>query len=193
MSEKWSFKIPFPVESNYVNRITEVSFGPSKSSGNPMITMTCEVVMPQEIEAGGEMYNIAGVKTTNYYTTKTLTQGGFDEEKTENQVKRIKDLLTMLFPENPEYADKFNPDNPDADVLKAMQGKLILTQMSAEVTERRKTPTAAQIEEAKKTGKRPEGDVMKHPITGKPLISYRPKIDEIFGLAPEDIASANSY
>lgn len=188
-AQKWNFKVQFPTDSNFVNRITNATFGPSKSSGNPMITIETEVVSPAEVEIGGELYNISGVKATIYRTTKNLS----DAEKAENNLKQCKEFIAMLFPDKPEYAEKFDPENPDQAMLNEMKGLLILTQMSPDVDEQRKTPTAEQIEKAKKNGTRPEGDVMKHPVTGKALISYRPQIREVFGLAAANAAGAGQY
>lgn len=178
MNQKWNATVQFPTDSNYVNRITGVTFGPSNSSGNPMITLACEVVQPDEVEIGGVMFNIAGTPTKNYYTTQTE-----DEEKTANARKRVTDLLTLLGIDT----SNLNWDNLGPQ-LEPLKGKLILTMMSCTIQERRKNPTAAQIEAAKKQGLtdfRNIGDVMKHPVSGKALINYWPKIDEIFGLAPD--------
>ena len=172
--QKWNSKVQFPSDSCFVNRVTDATFGPSNSSGNPMLTLTCEVVSPATYEIGTETYNIAGVQTKNYYTT--AVQG--DDERTAECQKRFK-ALWELFGLDP---NTINWDNPDVSPLR---GKLILTQMSPDIEPQRKNPTAAQIEAAKKTGARPEGDVQKHPVTGAPLINYWPKIREIFGLAPQ--------
>lgn len=179
----------FPTDSNYANRILGADFGNSKTSGNPMITIECEVVQPQEVEIDGVMVTIGGIKTTNYLTTQVLTKDGIDEEKTTSALKRVTDFLRPLFPDNPEYVDNFNPIAPDKDMLKALKGKIVLTMMESEVEERRKTPTVAQIEAAKKQNVRPQGDLMKHPMTGKVLINYWPKIREFFGPAPESVTS----
>lgn len=178
MSQKWNSSIQFPTDSNYVNRIVGVIFGPSNSSGNPMITLTCEVVQPEEVEVGGVMYNIAGVQTKNYFTTQTD-----NEEKTFNARKRVTELLTKLGID----AESLNWDNLGPQ-LEPLKGKLLLTMMSSQIQERRKNPTLAEIEAAKKQGLtdfRNIGKVMTHPITGKALINYWPKIDEIFGLSPD--------
>ena len=63
--------------------------------------------------------------------------------------------------------------------------------MSSKEDAKRKTPTGEQIAKAKAAGKRPEGDVMKHPVTGKALYNYWPQIDEIFALAPEQSVGSN--
>ena len=181
MSKKWSSAVQFPADSNYVNRIVSVAFGPSNSSGNPMVTLETEVVSPEEVEVAGEMINIAGVNCKNYYTTQTDS-----EEKTANSRKRLAELLANLGIDT----SNLNWDNL-APQLKPLVGKLILTMMTSTIQERRKNPTAVQMEAAKAKGVtnfRDVGEVMKHPVTGKALINYWPKIDEIFGLAPEQTA-----
>lgn len=197
-STRWNSNIQFPTDSDFVNRIIGVTFGPSKSSGNPMITVECEVLQPTEKEVGGEMVDVSGVKTINYFTTKVIG----DDEKTAKNVARLTGtgdavnppgLIRVLFPDNPEYADKFDPENPDAEMLKAMKGKIILTQMYPEEVEKRKDPTSEQITKAKESKKKAQGDVMKNPITGKPIINYWPKIGTIFGLAPAGIGEKQPY
>lgn len=138
-----------------------------------MVTLTCEVVQPEKYEIGGVEYNIAGVQTKNYFTTAV----NGDDEKTAECQRRFKEFAEHvgLDPQS------INWDNPDVSSLK---GKLILTQMSPDIEEQRKNPTAAQLEAAKAAKTRAVGDVMKHPVTGQPLINYWPKIREIFGLAP---------
>lgn len=195
--QAWNFKIQFPTDSNFINRITSFSFGESKSSDNPMYTMECEVITPTSVNIGGEDIEIAGVKTLNYYTTKVIG----DEEKSAKCLER----LTGTNPERPgilrillgaqadELLKDFNPENPNPEIEKAIKGKCILTMMSPEIVEQRKNPTLEQIEEAKKKKKRAEGDVMKHPVTGKPLVGYRPLIREVFCLAPEGAAANRPY
>lgn len=196
MAEQWHSGIQFPTDSNFVNRITAVEFKKSKSSGNPMIQVDCEVISPETVEVAGEMVNIAGVSTINYYTTMTPD----DAEKSAKNLERLcgtktdrPGLLRILFPDKPEYADQFNPENPDAEMLKAMVGLCILTQMSPEKEEKTKNPTSEEIAKAKAKGEYPKGQVMKHPVTGKPLIAYRPQIKEIFALAPEGAAAGKPY
>jgi len=177
MSKKWNSDIMFPTDSDYIARIVGATFAPS-SKGNPMLTLNFEVVSPQEKEVAGEMVSLAGVKAKKYYVTSALDESGdVDVEKSERCVETINKLADSL---GIESLDLSNIDT------KPWLGKLCLVQMSSNVTEQRKTPTASQIEAAKKAGKRPEGDVMKHPVSGKNLIEYWPQIDEIFGLASSD-------
>ena len=69
-------------------------------------------------------------------------------------------------------------------VVAGLKGKLVMVQMNSRIDPQRKTPTVAQLEEAKRTGKRAEGDIMKHPMTGKELVKYWPQITDIYGLVP---------
>lgn len=200
VTKDWNFNVQFPTNSNFVNRITGLSFETSKSSGNPMLKLECEVIAPETVDVGGELVNISGVKTTSYYVTKVV---GDDEKSLESSQKCLDrlvgnnpenpGLIRILFPDNPEYADNFNPENPDNEVLKKAEGLCVLTAMSAKPEERRASPTGEQIAAAKAKGQRPQGDIMKNPRTGKPLVSYRPQINEIFALAPEGAGANKPY
>lgn len=174
MSQKWSNKTMLP-RDNYILRVVEESFGPSKGSGNPMITLEFEVVSPEEVEVGGDMFNVAGVKTVGYYTTQVFAdaEGNLEKDKTENAQKRVRTLYERFgLP-----SDNINFENP---VLE-FKGKTVHALLYSDVTEQRKAPTKEQLAKGQR-----QGDVIKNPITGKPLVSYYPKIDEIFGLAQTD-------
>lgn len=177
MSKKWNSNVQYPNDTNFINRVIGATFAPS-NSGNPMITLEFEVVSPAEVEVAGDMYNIAGVKCKQYYPTTVLENSVVNGEKTSSARERVKTLFNR-FELDPLTIDWDNVD------VSGFRGKCILSHMKPDVDEQRKNPTAAQIEEAKRKGIRPEGDVLKHPVTGKALISYWPKIVEIFALAPE--------
>lgn len=175
MSKKWNSDIMFPTDSNYIARIVGASFGPA-STGTPMITLDWEVVSPQEKEVAGESITVAGVKVKTRYVTDA--KDSEDTEAKGNIRSRVKDTLEKL-----GYEGEIDWDNLNVDALK---GKLVYVQMSANIVQQRKEPTLEQIAAAKKSGKRAEGTIMKHPVTGKELIQYWPQIDEIFELAPSD-------
>lgn len=182
--QKWTFKDQFPTDSNFVNRIVSAEFGKSKSSGNPMITLKCEVVSPAVINVCGVDLTIAGVETINYFSTASFTEDGTpDEEKTKAQRTRVKALYAAVFGEDSEEVKTLDFDNPSVEGFK---GKCVLTQMRPKVKPQRKNPTPEQIDKAKKNRTFAEGDVMKHPVSGKDLITYEPQIREIFGSAPSD-------
>ena len=183
MSEKWNSNVQFPTDSNFVNRITEASFGPSNSSGNPMITWKAEVVSPADVEIGDKTYNIAGVKTINYLVTEVKDGEGIDAFKTEACRERVSEFWKKLGLD----PQSINWDNID---VKPLVNLKIYTQMEPEINERHKNPTAAQLAEGKAKGlKKIEGDIMKNPLTGKPIIQYFPKIREVFGIVPDGSVS----
>lgn len=187
MSKKWNAELQFPTNSDFVNRIIAGSFALSNSSKNPMVTLELEVNSPQEVEIGGEMVNIAGVKAKTYFVSKVINaDGSINEEKTKACQDKIKELWTKmgLDPET------INWDNID---YKPLLGKLVLTMMSSDEDEMRKNPTTAQIEEAKKKNKRAEGEILKNPITGKAIIRYWPQVREIFGLSPNQDGATVAY
>lgn len=183
MSTKWNAKMQFPTESNYVNRITNAVFGPSKSSGNPMVTVSYEICEPQEVEIGGEMVSIAGVSCDSYFPTTVLNPDhSVNEEKTESARKRFKEFYTLLGL-NPE---EINWDNVDVSPLK---GKVVLTMMSPDEQEQRANPSAAELAKNPKA----QGKTLRNPVNNKPLVQYWPKVREVFGLAPNQNVVGNPY
>lgn len=168
----------FPNDTNYRARVLSATFGPSASSGNPMITLEYEFYFPEEIEVAGKQYNISGVKCKKYHVTSMKD----DAEKTESMRAELKEKLFSRF----EIAE-INWDNIDTTKF---LGKAVLVHANSEAEEQRKDPTVAQIAEAKAKNTRPQGDVLKHPVTGQDMIFYRPSIREVFALAPTGSAQA---
>ena len=173
MSEKWNSKTPWN-NDNYILRCLSADFGPSKSSGKPMITMEHEVIAPQEVEIGGKMVTVAGTKIKTYNVTQSINEAGeVDMEKTES----IRERLEKLYAAYGLDFTTFNAENPD---VTGFVGKCVHAYVVANPTEKRKSPTAEQLKKGEK-----QGDILKNPITGKPMVEYWPKIDEIFGLATD--------
>src|SRR5437879_5627696 len=79
---KWNRSVPFP-RDNFILRCIEESFGPSKSSGKPMISLEYEVVSPEDaVSADGKRYTVVGEKIIKYYTTKSVDgEGNIDADK----------------------------------------------------------------------------------------------------------------
>lgn len=185
-TKKWSANIMFPKDSCYQNRCMDITFSPSKSSGNPMLTINCELVAPTTVEVGEDIVDITGIKTTNYMTVTAFEDDGktVDENKTKESRAKVKEFLAMMKVGGKPVIDPetVNWDNPQ---LSALRGKVFLTSMESEVREERKTPNKAELEEAKKKGIHASqaGKVMKDPVSGKDLIQYWPKIRSFFGLA----------
>jgi len=163
-----------------------------------MITLEMEIVSPDEVEIAGQKVTIAGVPTKNYYTCKVLDKDGkVDEEATKEALARVFVSNNPDFPSLYERCgldgSKEDPENPN---VKQFIGLCVYTQMTCEVDEQRQTPTAEQIAKAKAnkvTDMRKIGDIMKHPVTGKPLVKYWPKCQEIFGVAPSGAAANKPY
>ena len=166
----WNSEISFP-QDNYIIRCIDESFGPSKSSQNPMITLGFEFVAPETITVAGEEYGIAGVKIPDYLAvTKVMNEdGSVDSEKSDNCKTRLNKLCIAF-----GLPAIDNPDNPTL----GFKNKLVWALCNCNTVERRKSPTAEQLAKGQK-----QGDVLKNPITGKPLVLYFPKIVEIFGPA----------
>jgi len=74
-------------------------------------------------------------------------------------------------------SDKLNFENP---VLE-LKGKLVHALLYGKPEEQRRAPTKEQLAKGLK-----QGDIIKHPITGQPLVQYWPQIDEIYGPANSD-------
>jgi hypothetical protein len=177
---KWNADVMFPSDNCFQNKILSIKAAPS-NDGNPMITLECEVHTPTsyEIPGHGEV-NIQGVKAKVYQAYKVFNDdGSVDIEKTEKAQERATTLLINLG----IVSEDINWDNL-GPIIAPLKGKMIMTCMNSRIDKQHKTPTAAQIAAAKASGKRAEGDIMKHPISGKELIKYWPNVVEIYGLVP---------
>lgn len=166
----------FPTNDNFANRITEAEFVESKK-GSMMIHYTAEVVVPDTAQIDGREVNIAGAVTEQYLVTHVYKQGNvLDEEKTEQARIRAREFFTRC----KQDADNIDWDNPN---ITWMKGTIVLTGMSCDVEPMYKDPTPEQKEKGLK------GDVMTNPITGAKKVFYKPKIVEVWGLAPENITA----
>ena len=173
MSQKLTSKVAIPKDSNYIIRCTEEKFGPSKSSGNPMITLNFEVVAPEEVIVKGEAYNIAGARVSPMYlTTQSMKDGEVDVEKTSAAAGRIEKMYNAF---GLDFST-FNPENPTL----GFKGKEVFAALYADEDVVRKDPTPEQLKRGE------QGDPQVNPVTGKDRIQYFTKIDEIFGLAKKD-------
>ena len=175
MARKIGFDIPLPTDSSYIIRCIDEAFGPSKSSGKPMITLKFEIVSPEEVEVAGEQVNIAGTQTQPcYYVTQSTDEDGVvDAEKSANILKRLQGLYKAFG----LASDTINPENPTL----GFKGKVVYALLSADKQERRKSPTAEQLKSGVK-----QGDIMVNPVTKQTLTNYYIKVGDIFGLAPTD-------
>lgn len=170
MATKYNSSMRIPQDSNYIVRVKEEVFAPS-NAGNPMITLTHEIVSPEEVEIAGEVVTIAGTEIKTYHTVKANPDDENAEDKNAKNLVRLKKLYSdcgIAF-------DEGQIDNPPLGFV----GKNLFVLIYPDEVERRKAPTAEQLAKGQK-----QGDIMVNPLTKKPLVNYYPKIGEIFGLAP---------
>jgi hypothetical protein len=196
MSKKWNSELMLPSNDNFQLRVLEAKHSPSKSSGNLMITLNFEIVVPEEVEIDGELVNVTGVKVRPFYIithvySKTERDGNgnpiIDKELTVTKQKSAAEVLNSLGFESP-----YDWDNLGAMVA-GLKGKIILAAVESEMVPKTKTPTSIQIQEGIARGFRKEqihGDTMINPITKRPLVDYWPKIVSIFGISPDQSLAA---
>lgn len=184
--KNWNKDIVLPTASDYVLYCLDATFGPSKSSGNPMITLKFEIRSPATVNVAGEDINIAGVEVPFYATTQNLSE----PDKDQSLYARVfhsdnADELSLYQLFEITLPDDFDKENPPVDLLK---GKFLYAQVKSDSRAQRKSPTAEQL----KNGIR-EGDVMVNPKTKKPLMSHYPKIVELYGIAPDPSVTAGAF
>lgn len=120
---------PLP-RDRYTLRCLKAEFGQSKSSGNPMITLKCEIVAPEEIEHGGTKYNISGRDVTFYASLSD---------------KAIGDVFD-LYDKFGQTLDTIDRENPDTAIF---EGKTFDAILSAEEQFAQKMVAPGQYERIK--------------------------------------------
>lgn len=174
MATKYNKSIKLP-KDNYILRVVDESFGPSKSSGNPMITLKTEVQSPDEVNVGGEQVTVAGLAIPYYITVANLQ----DAEKSEACKKRCivgKENDPGLYQKFGIDPATFNQENPGL----GFKGKLFHALLNSKTEAVRKDPTPEQ------QAKGEQGDIIKNPVTGEDKVYYQVQIEEIYGLAQEN-------
>ena len=132
-----------------------------------MITLEFEVVSPEVQSIGGEDVVVAGTKFKHYVLTKNLNpDGSVDEAKSARTLERLNEFTSKCGVRSIE-----DLDNPTLDFL----GKEIWALVQADAQPKRKTPTQEQVTRGQ------EGDIIKDPMTGLPVVDYYPKINRVFG------------
>jgi hypothetical protein len=162
----------------YAVRIIEEKFEVSKTSGNPMIVLTGEIVAPETFvnPADGTAITISGVKLRPKYVVLSSNES---PEKAQANFDRYSDLREKLgVPIGEEGVDINNPP-------KVFEGLIIDAICSGKEYSPRKDPTPEQ------RAKKQMGSPINGP-DGKPIVSYMSEIDEIRGLADEQILATAS-
>lgn len=175
MTKKWSAELCIPTDSNYKARILKAEFKNSKSSGNPMVEITWELVEPASVLIGEHEVNIAGVESRAYYTI-SKTDADTGKKVSASGKEKLEFFFSQVGVTDVDW------ENPPVQHL---LGKCFLTCVECRPDPRRKTPTATQVETSKRLNKKPEGDMMTNPVTGLPMLNYWPEVKEVFGLSPD--------
>lgn len=147
----------------YQLRCIDAKFGISKSSENPMITLTWEIVGPDSITVDGMKADVRGKQLTQYLVLTAKNAGNVFE---------LHEKLGLP-------AETLDDQNPDTEVYKNLVVDAIL---SSEDVISRKEPTPEQ------RASRQQGD----PILdgeGKQIVSYRPKLENVLGLSKKEVAA----
>lgn len=176
--KNWNKTVPFPTD-NYLLRIIDATFAPSKGSGKPMITLMTEIQSPDVVsvvENGADVeYNVAGIKPRPLYqVTKSVdAEGNVDAEKTATLSGNVDTLYAKLGLTKPA-----DPENHNPEVFKNVVFWAVVT---GRKQEKRKSPTAAQLAAGQKVG-----DVLTNPLTAEPQLEFYPEIQDlnaIYGVA----------
>ena len=179
-AQKWNSSIKFP-NDNYVLRVIEEGFAPSKGSGNPMITLTTETVgllkndgtTTPEVDVGGDLYLITEIKITSYYPTIVFSLDAdrtIDEVKTQKAQERVKELYEKFGMDN----SNINFENP----VLGFKGKQVMVYLQDEAKPKRRSPTKAQLEQGIR-----EGEVIVNPVTREAVVDHWPRLNRVYGLA----------
>lgn len=152
----------------YTVRCISEEFGPSKSSGNPMITREWEIVHPDSIVIKGETKIIAGLTVLQYLPTIVLdADGKRDDAKSDKALSRLRDENANLgLP-----SDSIDDENPALHC----NGVIADAILSCEKSKQFKSLTPEQIAEGRKLG-----DTIKDE-NGKEVIVNRIRLDSILG------------
>lgn len=179
----WNNKTPFP-KDRYTICCIEEDFAPSKSSGNPMLTRTWEIINPELVQIGDRQVNVAGAKIIQYRTTKVKStkdeieegMGPWNEQSSDKAFGGFRDeLLTLGFDSEGEIDD----ENPPVFA----KGKTVDAIVYAKEDKARKSPTAEQIR------KRQQGDPILD-ADGNEVVTYQLQLDTILGLASKQVGVA---
>lgn len=103
MTKSLNQKVQLPKDA-YVVRVIDEKFGPSKSSGNNMITLELEIVAPEEVkDATGDTIECGGYKFKTYFSIEND-----DAKVAARSQDALKDLWNKIG-KNQEEVDWKNP------------------------------------------------------------------------------------
>ena len=128
--------------NRYAIRFIDEKHSPSKSTGNPMVTLEAEIVHPETIVSPftGETLEVAGSKVKPIYMSlqSKKEDGSIDTKATQEAVDRYTDFMQKCGLEVPEKG--IDPENP----VMGFKGKVVDAILDAEEFVQRATPTPEQ-------------------------------------------------
>ena len=152
----------------YVLRVSGTKFGPSSSSGNPMITLEFEILSTGDgkdvVEVGDRKINIAGHRIRQYYVTASVADPSTNGEK----MGRVFDLFAACGLQKEEI-DENNP--PHQELLNATVDAILYSKKDTKFSD----PTPEDLAAGRKQGA-PIKD-----SSGQPLEFFRVEIDKLLG------------
>lgn len=155
-------------KQRYVMRVCGTKFGPSGSSGNPMITLEFEILGTGDnkdvVEVGDRKINVAGYRLRQYYVTSSIADPSTNGEK----MGRVFDLFAACgIPK--EEIDENNP--PHGELLNAVVDAILYSKKDLKFSD----PTAEDLAAGRKVGA-PIKD-----SSGNPLEFFKVEIDKLLG------------
>lgn len=171
---KWNMRVFWPTEY-YQLRVKEVTFSPSKTKGNPQVTLSCEVVAPETVDNGDDLVTVSGTPIEYYLPTTIFKEGTEEVDTKKTREVREKYSALLLNWDLPAIEGDDAWDNIDTSVF---VGVTFFAMLKAKRNEKRKSPTAAQ-----KAAGLP-GDILMDPISGEKSITYYPQVDEVSKRVP---------
>jgi hypothetical protein len=119
---------PFMMD-NYKLRVKEALFDLSKASGNPMLTLRCEITSPLEVMRSGKKYSLDGLTVTFYFVTRVIENGILNEEKTAKKHGEFLEFLKKM-----DLPQEFDDENVDPVVFEGLEFYAILNSQESKPT-----------------------------------------------------------
>ena len=141
------------LKNSYSFRIIDVEFKYSAKTNNPMIQLTCELVKPETIKIGNEVFKCAGMKTSFFLVL------------IEKQLGRIKEFYRKL--ELPMGI--INEEAPDLDIYRGLGFDAIAYSEEQKAKVENLDPDTGEVTEG--------NAILDH--EGKPIKRYQLRLDTI--------------
>lgn len=177
----WNKSIFFP-KDNYVLRITDEVKKPS-SAGNPMVVLEFEIIECPRKKIGDDLVDFNGVKWNTWNVTKVNPDKDTTPEEaavsSQKAFDRYNEFLAKCGVEVAQKNEGWDDENPPS-----VKGKIVYASCYGLQVISRKSPTPEQ------KAKKEEGDILIDPITGKEVITWKPQIEQIYGVYDKEVKTS---